>query len=203
MSDVRPGDWPCPSCRANVFASRDKCYRCGAGRAGAQHGAQQPRCQPDARPHNWKPGDWACDGCGASVFASRSSCYRCGVVKPEGAGEEGWDARQPVVDDNPAAGRLVCCLCGFVSPFHRRGGGGKGSGKGEGKGKGNGKGGGGRRAGESAIVFLEEAYLLDQGGGLVALCLGADCSECKRPVCVGCSAFCKRPVNPHAHCHLQ
>ena len=35
-SAVKPGDWTCPSCKVNVFASRDKCFKCGADRpAGA------------------------------------------------------------------------------------------------------------------------------------------------------------------------
>jgi hypothetical protein len=29
-SDVKPGDWACPSCRVNNFARRDQCFRCGA-----------------------------------------------------------------------------------------------------------------------------------------------------------------------------
>lgn len=28
MSDVRPGDWTCPGCGANVFASKMNCFRC-------------------------------------------------------------------------------------------------------------------------------------------------------------------------------
>ena len=31
----RPGDWICPSCRANVFASKSACFRCGTRRATA------------------------------------------------------------------------------------------------------------------------------------------------------------------------
>ena len=27
--NVKPGDWPCPSCRVNNFARRDVCFRCG------------------------------------------------------------------------------------------------------------------------------------------------------------------------------
>ena len=27
--EVRPGDWTCPSCQANVFASKDACFKCG------------------------------------------------------------------------------------------------------------------------------------------------------------------------------
>jgi len=26
--NTRPGDWTCPSCRANVFASRSECFKC-------------------------------------------------------------------------------------------------------------------------------------------------------------------------------
>jgi hypothetical protein len=26
--NVRPGDWSCPNCSANVFASKAACYRC-------------------------------------------------------------------------------------------------------------------------------------------------------------------------------
>ena len=26
--DVRPGDWTCPSCGANCFASKSNCFRC-------------------------------------------------------------------------------------------------------------------------------------------------------------------------------
>mmetsp|Transcript_48666 Transcript_48666/g.135005 ORF Transcript_48666/g.135005 Transcript_48666/m.135005 type:complete len:80 (-) Transcript_48666:537-776(-) len=26
--DVRPGDWTCPNCGANVFASKMSCFRC-------------------------------------------------------------------------------------------------------------------------------------------------------------------------------
>eukprot|EP00962_Isochrysis_galbana_P017145 scaffold4926_cov101-Isochrysis_galbana.AAC.2 len=29
---VRPGDWQCPQCMVNVYASRDKCFRCATPR---------------------------------------------------------------------------------------------------------------------------------------------------------------------------
>ena len=29
-SEIKPGDWQCPSCRVNNFARRDTCFRCGA-----------------------------------------------------------------------------------------------------------------------------------------------------------------------------
>ena len=30
--EVREGDWKCPMCGANVFASKNKCFKCGASR---------------------------------------------------------------------------------------------------------------------------------------------------------------------------
>ena len=76
-----------------------------------------------------------------------------------------------------SCGRMACWLCAFPSPYHRR--------AGES---------GGPAGGNSAVVFLEDVYLLDEGtynsgSGVAPLCLGADCSVCKQPVCVGCSAF--------------
>ncbi|KAJ1476657.1 hypothetical protein T484DRAFT_1824227 [Baffinella frigidus] len=52
-SDVRPGDWRCPGCQSNVFASKSHCFKCntakpvelggaGAG-AGSSLGMSIPR----------------------------------------------------------------------------------------------------------------------------------------------------------------
>jgi len=30
--EVRPGDWTCPQCGANVFASKSSCFKCGYSR---------------------------------------------------------------------------------------------------------------------------------------------------------------------------
>ena len=64
---MRPGDWTCPSCGANVFASKNSCYRCqtpkpdgGAG-AGPEQGGQQPYGQQpygggqDYQPYGGQP----------------------------------------------------------------------------------------------------------------------------------------------------
>jgi len=32
--ETRPGDWTCPRCGANVFASKDECYKCGTRKNG-------------------------------------------------------------------------------------------------------------------------------------------------------------------------
>ena len=34
----REGDWRCPGCGANVFASKDRCFKCGSGREASRGG---------------------------------------------------------------------------------------------------------------------------------------------------------------------
>ena len=34
--NVRPGDWSCPSCGINNFASRIKCFKCGTPKPGTE-----------------------------------------------------------------------------------------------------------------------------------------------------------------------
>mmetsp|Transcript_103683 Transcript_103683/g.278595 ORF Transcript_103683/g.278595 Transcript_103683/m.278595 type:complete len:178 (-) Transcript_103683:482-1015(-) len=36
--DARPGDWECPGCGANVFASKDACFKCGERKRGGGRG---------------------------------------------------------------------------------------------------------------------------------------------------------------------
>jgi rubrerythrin len=36
----KPGDWTCPSCSANVFASKDKCFKCGTAKPGGGSGGK-------------------------------------------------------------------------------------------------------------------------------------------------------------------
>ena len=31
-AEVRPGDWTCPGCGANVFASKSSCFKCATPR---------------------------------------------------------------------------------------------------------------------------------------------------------------------------
>merc|ERR1719382_494203 len=74
---VRPGDWTCPNCGANVYASKTKCYRCQTLKPGFQQGAAPVNDKIDVR-----PGDWTCDNCGANVFATKMACYKCQAPKP-------------------------------------------------------------------------------------------------------------------------
>jgi len=74
---VRPGDWTCPNCGANVYASKTKCYRCQTLKPGFQQGGAPVNDKIDVR-----PGDWTCDNCGANVFATKMACYKCQAPKP-------------------------------------------------------------------------------------------------------------------------
>ncbi|KAK9835616.1 hypothetical protein WJX74_004252 [Apatococcus lobatus] len=96
----RAGDWSCRSCQAHNFASRGRCFTCGAdkppsaiaslvsgtgstssfnpagigmrsGMGGGGGGSTQ----------SFKPGDWACSACQSHNFASRTACYRCQAAK--------------------------------------------------------------------------------------------------------------------------
>eukprot|EP01062_Namystynia_karyoxenos_P011522 TRINITY_DN1412_c0_g1_i8.p2 TRINITY_DN1412_c0_g1~~TRINITY_DN1412_c0_g1_i8.p2 ORF type:complete len:123 (+),score=46.87 TRINITY_DN1412_c0_g1_i8:93-461(+) len=35
--ESRPGDWTCPSCKANVFASKSACFKCGTSKPGGAY----------------------------------------------------------------------------------------------------------------------------------------------------------------------
>ena len=94
--DVKPGDWTCEECGANVFARRQKCFRCGAprgdgwqihpgGRGGDRYDDQWDGGGYD-RGNDVRPGDWTCGQCGANVFARKRECFRCGALKPDGDG---------------------------------------------------------------------------------------------------------------------
>eukprot|EP00752_Nemacystus_decipiens_P017892 g16041.t1 len=104
----RPGDWECPNCGNNCFASRVECNRCqtpkpmgagggyerggggygggggyqggGGGYGGGGYGGG------GGGGYNRRPGDWDCPNCGNHCFASRVECNRCQTPKPEGAG---------------------------------------------------------------------------------------------------------------------
>ena len=85
---IRPGDWKCSGCGAQVFANRSECFKCGGTEGeeltpteGAEAWVPQPREPREPKPV--RPGDWACSGCGAHNFASRSDCFRCGGTEGE------------------------------------------------------------------------------------------------------------------------
>mmetsp|Transcript_17759 Transcript_17759/g.43062 ORF Transcript_17759/g.43062 Transcript_17759/m.43062 type:complete len:434 (+) Transcript_17759:119-1420(+) len=72
---VRPGDWVCPTCQVNVFASKSECFKCQAPKPeNAAPAVAAPRLD-----------DWICPNCQASVFASKSACYKCSTPKGDNA----------------------------------------------------------------------------------------------------------------------
>ena len=92
---IHDGDWTCPSCSGNVFASRNECFRCSTprpagaggrgygGRGGGSFGGSFYGPFSGGPPR--REGDWTCPTCSANVFASRSECFRCHTPKPGGA----------------------------------------------------------------------------------------------------------------------
>jgi rubredoxin len=101
--NVRPGDWTCPGCQANVYATKPNCFRCqapkpadagyggGGGGFGGGYGAPQGGYgggggggRGGGGGGDVRPGDWACPGCGANVFATKSACFRCETPRPDG-----------------------------------------------------------------------------------------------------------------------
>jgi len=63
----RPGDWNCPHCGVQNFASRTSCFSCSKAKSLV---APSP-----------KPGDWNCASCGEHNFSSRTSCRKCNTSK--------------------------------------------------------------------------------------------------------------------------
>lgn len=76
--DIHPGDWICPACGVNVFASKDACFKC-----------KEPKPMPAppipriAGATDVRPGDWPCPKCGNNVFASKDACPKCRTAKPD------------------------------------------------------------------------------------------------------------------------
>ncbi|DBB05264.1 hypothetical protein WJX82_007423 [Trebouxia sp. C0006] len=99
----RPGDWPCPGCNNNCFASKSACPKCGApkpadaggggGFGGGGSGGYSGGGGGPPRPKEARPGDWPCPNCNNICFASKDKCNRCDTPKPPGAGGGGGGGR--------------------------------------------------------------------------------------------------------------
>ena len=103
----KPGDWTCPSCSANVFASKDKCFKCGTAKPGGGSGGKG---SGGGKPQGGKKGggkgggkkftsggkggqakggggtefkDWTCGKCKMLVFGRNRAgfCPGCGEKK--------------------------------------------------------------------------------------------------------------------------
>ncbi|GAB4813719.1 hypothetical protein N2152v2_000765 [Parachlorella kessleri] len=112
--NVKPGDWPCPSCGNNNFAWRDACNKCGtpkgpggggapggppgggyggAGGGGAGYGGGGGFGGGGGGGRGGggfqkREGDWDCV-CGNNNFGWRDKCNKCGKAKSEVAGGGG------------------------------------------------------------------------------------------------------------------
>eukprot|EP00802_Teleaulax_amphioxeia_P018271 Tamp_18462.p2 GENE.Tamp_18462~~Tamp_18462.p2 ORF type:complete len:307 (+),score=24.66 Tamp_18462:119-922(+) len=103
----REGDWTCPTCSANVFATRSECFRCqtpkpggagagasasviggGRGFAGKRGGYNGGFVGPFSGGPPRREGDWTCPTCSANVYATRTACFRCNAPKPATAAAE-------------------------------------------------------------------------------------------------------------------
>ena len=81
---ARSGDWRCPKCAANVFASKSKCFKCGTAKVEGVEAEQRGGGKRiGGEVHGTKSGDWPCPKCRANVFASKSICFKCGTPKPD------------------------------------------------------------------------------------------------------------------------
>ncbi|KAJ1485337.1 hypothetical protein T484DRAFT_1620517 [Baffinella frigidus] len=81
----RPGDWTCPSCNANVFASNQACFRCKAPRTpNARVYGQEPSHGSGMGHEFRRDGDWTCPSCSTNCFASKNECFKCKTPKPSG-----------------------------------------------------------------------------------------------------------------------
>jgi hypothetical protein len=84
----RPGDWTCPQCDCNCFASKSSCFKCGADRPAGAGSNDETRVRGhggfgDSGRAMGRSGDWTCPTCFSSVFAAKMSCFKCNTAKPE------------------------------------------------------------------------------------------------------------------------
>ena len=71
---TRPGDWSCPACGVNNFASRTQCFKCNVEKPEVldqQMGAGGFQQGGFGLQGNVRPGDWNCPSCQINNFASR------------------------------------------------------------------------------------------------------------------------------------
>jgi len=87
MSQRRAGDWTCPICKFNVFASKNECRKCHTNKPSGA--IEKPM----------RPGDWICKGCNFRLFANKTHCFKCNLDKL------GQPVNDNIVDDK------LCGIC--------------------------------------------------------------------------------------------
>jgi hypothetical protein len=88
----RPGDWQCPQCGVNNFASRNRCFKCVEPNPKRSGSDAAPREEEDKTAFVKRPGDWDCGSCSTHNFARRRKCMSCGAARPRHDGAEPSDA---------------------------------------------------------------------------------------------------------------
>lgn len=185
--EKKPGDWDCPSCNQNNFASRRQCFKCKT---------PNPNAPAGGGGREKRPGDWDCPGCNQSNFASRQQCFKCQAIKPTGAQSNGSSGGRGASDGGgwggpPASSSSTGGSSGWGSGGGSGGGdsGGWGSGGGasssantgggSGWGEGGGDSGGWGSGGASASTGAGEGGGWSGGGGGREVRPGDwDCSGC-------------------------
>jgi hypothetical protein len=82
--NIRPGDWSCPACQMNNFASRTECFKCNTPKDPNQPTAGGPGFEGANgfdQQGNVREGDWCCPNCQINNFASRVQCFKCSTPK--------------------------------------------------------------------------------------------------------------------------
>lgn len=95
----RQGDWKCPECGYDNFASRDACGKCKCWRSKAFKN----------QPIEKKRGDWNCP-CGELNFASRTECRKCGKGKQSSSNTQNPSKTVPVAKPGD-----WYCACGTMN----------------------------------------------------------------------------------------
>ena len=90
----RPGDWVCPACFINNFASRAVCFKCAVPRPADAGSPSAGNTATNSRTSNGgggggasrtpnMAGDWICSSCQSHNFRGRDSCRQCKGLKSE------------------------------------------------------------------------------------------------------------------------
>ncbi len=114
MSRPRGNEWICPDCGNNVYASKNKCGKCGKWKPGNEF-----------RPPVIKEGDWKCP-CGFPNYASRKECLKCKAAAPGGPIAKKEPEPKPgdwpclVCKKNNFGNRTACFGCGLERSYETK-----------------------------------------------------------------------------------
>src|ERR1700744_824474 len=106
MSSYKPGDWYCAGCNMLIFASKDKCFKCGTLKKDSQ------QTTPTI-----KSPDWNCLNCQVLVFGSKNNCFKCGTPKPVTLVKPDVvpsTPNQPIAPPKIRSGDWNCPNCNFL-----------------------------------------------------------------------------------------